>query len=92
MAEKENVHVPPSKKRKLSLSLKNRFKAATNDELEDVSKVKMTKNTIQSRRWAIIFKIGFLDTTMEIQTIDVQMRFDYRLVPSTPLVSGCAFM
>ena len=53
MAEKENVHVPPSKKRKLSLSLKNRFKAATNDELEDVSKVKMTKNTIQSRRWAM---------------------------------------
>ena len=40
MAEKENV--PPLKKRKLSLSLKNRFKAATNDELEDLSKVKMT--------------------------------------------------
>ena len=33
---------------------------ATNDELEDLSKVKMTKNTIQS---------GFLDTTIEIQMI-----------------------
>ena len=33
--------------------MKNRFKAATNDELEDLSKVKMTKNTIQSTRWAM---------------------------------------
>lgn len=51
MAEKE--YVPPSKKRKLSLSLRNRFKAGTHDELEDLSKVKMTKNTIQSTRWAM---------------------------------------
>ena len=51
MAEKENV--PPSKKRKLSLSLKNRFKKAMNSELEELSKVKMTKNTSQNTRWSM---------------------------------------
>ena len=51
MAAKENL--PLLKKRKLSLSLKNRFKAVTNDELEDLSKVKLTKNTIQSTPWAM---------------------------------------
>ena len=52
--------------RKLSLLLKNRFKAATNDELEDLSKVKMTKNTIQSTRWTmkneILLSSCFFDT------------------------------
>ena len=48
MADKENV--PPSKKRKLSLSLKNRFKH--DSELNKLSKAKMS-NTTLSTCWAM---------------------------------------
>ena len=51
MADKENV--PLSKKRKLSLSLKNRFKNVSDSELNELSKVKMPKNTTLSTRWAM---------------------------------------
>ena len=51
MAEKENI--PPVKKHRLSLSLKSRYRNATCVELEDLSKVKMLKNTSLSTRWAM---------------------------------------
>ena len=43
----------PVKRRRLSLSLRSRFKDVTNVELEDLSKVQMPKNTSQSTRWAM---------------------------------------
>ena len=51
MADKENV--PSSKKHKLSLSLKNRFKKVSDSELNELSKVKIPKNTTLSTRWAM---------------------------------------
>ena len=51
MGEKENI--PPVKKCRLSLSLKSRFKNDTCVELEDLSKVKMPKNTSLNTRWAM---------------------------------------
>ena len=51
MADKENV--PLSKKRKLSLSLKNRFKNVSDSELKELSKAKMPKNATLSSRWAM---------------------------------------
>ena len=52
MSEKENKRPPPSKKPRLSLSL-NRFKKASNSELQELSKPKMPKNTSTSTRWAM---------------------------------------
>ena len=53
MAEKqEKENIQPKKKRKLSLSLKDRFKAS-GSKLEELSKVTFPKNTSQSTRWAM---------------------------------------
>ena len=44
---------PPSKKKRLSLSLKNRFKSTDKDQLQEMSKLKIPPNTSVSTRWAM---------------------------------------
>ena len=53
--DKENTDPHPTKKRKLSLSLKNRirFKAITNEKLDTMSKPQVPKNTEKSSGWAM---------------------------------------
>lgn len=53
--DKENTDPHPTKKRKLSLSLKNhdRFKAITDEKLDTMSKPQVPKNTEKSSRWAM---------------------------------------
>ena len=53
--DKENTDPHPTKKCKLSLSLKNhdRFKAITNEKFDTMSKPQVPKNTEKSSRWAM---------------------------------------
>ena len=53
--DKENIDPHPTKKCKLSLSLKNRdrFKAITDKKLDTMSKPQVPKNTKKSNRWAM---------------------------------------
>ena len=53
--DKENTDPHSTKKRKLSLSLKNRdrFKAITEEKLDTMSKPQVPKNTEKSSRWAM---------------------------------------
>ena len=50
-SDKENN--PPNKKRKLSLSLKNRFKSSTEEERAELEKPRVPKNTEVNTKWAM---------------------------------------
>ena len=51
--ENEDPNPVPSKKRRLSLSLKGRFKTVSEDQLTAMSKPSVPKNTEKSSKWAI---------------------------------------
>lgn len=91
---KENEQ-PRNKMPKLSLSLKKgskRFKKVSSNDIQELSKVKLPKNTNLSTRWAMKNFTDWFNATQRIQKTNAQKKFCFLPVLLRFLVVGSVCM